>query len=277
MKKKGEAMILTIISAVLIYFIFITWTTFKGSSSKQVKEAMNFLEKVESIGAIEGEVIPNAKEFKEVSSGNSTIKYTLVAKNYGVDLDQSYNVIGFSNQDISLAGTEDIDSEQAVKIAKGYLSKIIDDKVVFKEVKNVEDENNPFYTISFYKYYEDYINYSCEVILKINKYNGNLLAYSTVNNVSKDYNKNINITKEDAIKIVKNNFDKLESSGVVNDSVGCGYVYIDENTTQLCYLINYEISLENELGGIHQVYVSTNDGEIVKESIKSEVIGKVNE
>ena len=280
MKRKIEIGILTIIIIGLISSILVIWYNTNDHTSRQVKSVIKFLEKLEEIGAIKEDSISKASEFSEVEIGNvrnPQVKHTIIAENYGVDLDEEYNIVGFLNQGQVSRNEESIDINEAIKIASNYVEEISKKDISLNEVKETPSEEVPYYTISFYKIYKDYVNFNSEIIIKIHENNGELVGYSEVSSKSKKYKDDIEISQMESEEIALKYFKDKEIKGEILSSTNIGYLFIDEEVSQLCRIINYEVKLENDSRAIHQIYISTEDGTILKEAIISENIGVIKE
>ena len=99
--------------------------------------------------------------------------------------------------------------------------------------------------------------------------------FEKINFINSFYNSKIKITENNAEEIVKKYFKDKEVVGEILARDKEGYIYINDKISQLCYVINFEVTLEDGLKAINQVFVSTEDGEILKEVVISEDIGIV--
>lgn len=270
MKKNKKNLILLGIVFVLIIGIDYIWNSNMGKTSKQVKETINFLEKLYEIGAIKSEAVPIASDIQEVkttTNGNSTVAYTLKWHNCGVDLDKNYNVIGFLEQTNTIKDREMMITEKdSIEYAEEYLSHILDDSYEVKEVLENENDNS-FYTINFYRYHKKYINYDDIVTVKINKCSGELVGFSALNIDDVDYHSFLLIKELDA---KKNAREYLESSGLKGEiiDIKSGYFITSEKNATLSYVMDFKLTSEGNEGKICTIIINGRDGSVVKHSIK---------
>ena len=85
----------------------------------------------------------------------------------------------------------------------------------FKVLKYKDSKENPFYTISFYKMYNDYICYSSEMLVKINKYDGSLIGYSNYSTNNGEFLSDINISEDESKYIFSNYMKELGFEGEI--------------------------------------------------------------
>ena len=143
---------------------------------------------------------------------------------------------------------------------------ICEDEIVFKEIKDKDSKENPFYTISFYKMYNDYICYSSEMLVKINKYDGSLIGYSNYSTNNGEFLSDINISEDESKYIFSNYMKELGFEGEIIGKPKIGYVNIDGEVNQICYLIIYRITEKDNTVKFSDVIINADTGEIIKHS-----------
>ncbi|MBC5627288.1 hypothetical protein H8S20_00115 [Clostridium sp. NSJ-6] len=270
MKNKKVYMVISvIIITILSIFIILALKGIYGNSSKQIKESYKFLHDLQKVNAIDKGQSIDIKDFQEIKriSEFSNVKYTLVNNNYVTELDEGYNVIGFFEQSVNkVYNVEKLTEEECIEYANKYLNSICEDEIVFKEIKDKDSKENPFYTISFYKMYNDYICYSSEMLVKINKYDGSLIGYSNYSTNNGEFLSDINISEEESKYIFSNYMKELGFEGEIIGKPKIGYVNIDGEVNQICYLIIYRITEKDNTVKFSDVIINADTGEIIKHS-----------
>lgn len=270
MKNKKVYMVISvIIITILSIFIILALKGIYGNSSKQIKESYKFLHDLQKVNAIDKGQGINIKDFQEIKriSEFSNVKYTLVNNNYVTELDERYNVIGFFEQSVNkVYNVDKLTEEECIEYANKYLNSICEDEIVFKEIKDKESKENPFYTISFYKMYNNYICYSSEMLVKINKYDGSLIGYSNYSTNNGEFLSDINISEEESKYIFSNYMKELGFEGEIIGKPKIGYVNIDGEVNQICYLIIYRITEKDNMVKFSDVIINADTGEIIKHS-----------
>lgn len=273
--KKINLIISAFIVIILISAIAIIIIKSYFGTSKAIRSAYNFLDDLVDVEAISKNELLDRDTFKELMVSNeinSMVKYKVVGNTFGMDLDEDYEVIGFTDTNTYIEKNSKIISEnKAIEKAEQYLDKIIKDKFKFREIKEESEENLPYYTISFYKYHKNYLCLDYEILLNINKYNGKLIGYYGVNDQEIKYNNECDVKIDKAKKIAQNYFDKLKIQGDFTNNNMIGYINIGEDKSELAYLLRYEAKY-NDKKDIYDIYVSAKDGEIIKENINLEAI-----
>lgn len=270
MKNKKVYMVISvIIITILSIFIILALKGIYGNSSKQIKKSYKFLHDLQKVNAIDKGQSIDIKDFQEIKriSEFSNVKYTLVNNNYVTELDEGYNVIGFFEQSVNkVYNVEKLTEEECIEYANKYLNSICEDEIVFKEIKDKDSKENPFYTISFYKMYNDYICYSSEMLVKINKYDGSLIGYSNYSTNNGEFLSDINISEEESKYIFSNYMKELGFEGEIIGKPKIGYVNIDGEVNQICYLIIYRITEKDNTVKFSDVIINADTGEIIKHS-----------
>lgn len=267
--KRVYMIISIVIIIILSIFIIVVIRDINGKSSKQIKASYNFLRILENDNGISQEKDIKINDFKDVEriSDFSNIKYTLANNDYVFELNEDYQVIGFFEQNVKkLYGVKELTSEECKRYSKKYLNSIYKEDVVFKEIKDKDVEENPFYTFTYYKMHNDYICYSSEIWVNISKYDGSLVGYSNYSEGNGEFLSNININEDESKNIFFNYMKELGVVGEIVNKPKIGYFNIDGDVNQICYLINYRITEEDNKIKFSDVIINADTGDIVKHS-----------
>lgn len=184
MKKKGYNIYILLIIIILAVGIIMLSRNILNIKNKEVKVAKEFIELL-----IDKDIIDeNNEKFLEEEHLNqsigkaSNIKYSVILGSYAIDIDKDFKVIGFSNKNLEVKNkSSNINEEEAILLAEKYLKEITDSEVLFKEVKEKDEENNSHYSVIFYKSKDGKPIYGQEIIMVIDKYSGKLDSYSNNN------------------------------------------------------------------------------------------------
>lgn len=250
MRIKKASIVFSVIIIVLLLLIAITVSNILNKGTKEIKVAKNFISDLYDSGAIEknkeikNEVIKE-EALNKASNENSKIKYSVMVGSYAVNIDKNYNVIGFSNKNVIETRLTPISEEKAKKLAESYLSKITKDDFKFKEIRIQEGVDTPVYNIIFSKYREGYPYYKQEINTIINKSTGKLEGYTNypINDIK--YIEDINITEEESISKLKDNFESLKLNTELIEKPMLGYVNISDKEMVLAYIFDIKINNEN--------------------------------
>ncbi|ASW42522.1 hypothetical protein [Clostridium isatidis] len=242
MKYKSGKVISIIVIVFLLVAIGILIRNILNKENKEITVAEDFIEEL-----YDKDIISSYKNKKDTSqdislnklaSENSQIKYSVIVGNFGVDIDENYEVLGFSNKNIRVLGSEDIISEEdAKKLANGYVSEITKDNFIFKEVRNTE-EKSPYYTVVFYECKDSYPIFNQEIIALIDKVSGKLEGYSNYSIANKEIINKIDIKEEKAKEIAVNHFRKLNIDVHKINNIFLSYIENDNNELVLSYVFN---------------------------------------
>lgn len=242
MKYKRGKVISIIVIVFLLVAIGILIRNILNKENKEITVAEDFIEEL-----YDKDIISSYKNKKDTSqdislnklaSENSQIKYSVIVGNFGVDIDENYEVLGFSNKNIRVLGSEDIISEEdAKKLANGYVSEITKDNFIFKEVRNTE-EKSPYYTVVFYECKDSYPIFNQEIIALIDKVSGKLEGYSNYSIANKEIINKIDIKEEKAKEIAVNHFRKLNIDVHKINNIFLSYIENDNNELVLSYVFN---------------------------------------
>ncbi|NLZ35435.1 MAG: hypothetical protein GX889_11160 [Clostridiales bacterium] len=242
MKYKRGKVISIIVIVFLLVAIGILIRNILNKENKEITVAEDFIEEL-----YDKDIISSYKNKKDTSqdislnklaSENSQIKYSVIVGNFGVDIDENYEVLGFSNKNIRVLGSEDIISEEdAKKLANAYVSEITKDNFIFKEVRNTE-EKSPYYTVVFYECKDSYPIFNQEIIALIDKVSGKLEGYSNYSIANKEIINKIDIKEEKAKEIAVNHFRKLNIDVHKINNIFLSYIENDNNELVLSYVFN---------------------------------------
>lgn len=272
--KKGK-----IISIIIIVFLLIAIGILIGNilskEKKEITVVEDFIEELLNKNII-NDYKTNKETLQDISlnklgSKNSQIKYSVIVGNYGVDIDENYEVLGFSNKNIRVLNSKEIISqEDAKKLATGYVSEITEDKFIFKEVKNNEEEKAPYYTVVFFECKDGYPIFNQEIIAMIDKVSGKLEGYSNYSTVNKETINIIDIEEEKAKEIVAKYFRELNIDLQKINKIYLSYVENDNNELVLSYVFNI-VGSENDTmkDNIYSIFVRADTGEII--NLNSEI------
>lgn len=245
MRLKKASIVFSIIIIVLLLLIALIVNNILNRGTKEVKVAKNFIEELYDSGIIEDsysikKAVIKEETLNKLSNQNSIIKYSVIVGKYGVDIDKDFNILGFSNKNIDENNTKSnvIGEEDAIYLAKSYLSKITKDEFKFKEIKVSDNVDNSFYNIIFYKYRNGYPYYKQEINTVINKFTGKLEGYTNypIDNIK--YSEEINIDEKEATKILKDNFESLELEVTSMEDPLLSYINISDKEMVLAYIFN---------------------------------------
>lgn len=265
MKNKFKWILSMLVVIILLMGILIIWNKDMGKASKQVRETVKFLDNMIDAKAIDENSHPKVEEVQEVksiSTSNSTVAYTLIWKNCGVDLDEDYNVVGYLNQSENEAFENKLKEAKCYEYASNYLKTIITDKFKYSSSQNNEDENS--YTFTFYRYHKKYPNYNNEIKLKINKETGKLVSYSAFCDENMEYKSNILLTEKRAISKAEEYCSEMFNEKIkILGQTTKGYFNAGENKYVLCYIINYKITEGENQDKQYSILITTDDGTVL--------------
>lgn len=278
MRIKKTSIILSLISILLLLLITIIVGNILNRGKKEVKIAKDFIEElydndiIEKSEKLENEMIKEEVLNKE-SNRNSKIKYSVIVGKYAVDIDKDYNILGFSNKNISEIRfrSREITEDDAINLAKSFLAKMTEEDFKFKEVRNQEGIDSPVYNIVFYKYRNGYPYYYQEINTIINKNTGKLEGYSNYPITDIKYIEEINVTEVEATSIVKDNFKKLELDVMITEEPMLSYVNISDKEIVLAYVFNIGINSESTKENCVSL-VRADTGEIINYNLETVAI-----
>ena len=284
MKDNKVKIIFTITTCILIVFIGILVKNILSKENKEVNIAKNFIQDLAKKNIIDyydkGDETNKNEALNKLVNQNSQIQYSVLVGNYGVDIDKEYNVIGFSNKNISnevksersaysLADTEVIDEEKAIDYGAKYIKEISNEEFKFKEVKNKDGENNPYYIVAFYKYKDGYPIYKQEITTLIDKKSWKLQGYSNYPLGKKEYISDMKIDEEYAVNIVLDSFKNLNLIKYDIETIQVAYVETEKDKLVLSYVFNIKNNKEDKASENYLVIIRGDNGEIISSNLET--------
>ena len=284
MKDKKVKAIFAIITFILIICIGILVKNILSRENKEVNIAKDFIHDLAEKNIIDyyhkGDEINKNEPLNKLINQNSQIQYSVLVGNYGVDIDKDYNIIGFSNKNISkelneqrssysLADEEVIDEKKAIDYGIKYIEEISNDEFKFKEVKNKEGEGNPYYIVVFYKCKDGYPIYKQEITTLIDKVSWKLQGYSNYPLGNKDYIKDMKIDEEYAVNIVLDSFKNLNLIKDDIETIDVAYVEAEKDKLVLSYIFNIKNKKEDKASENYLVIIRGDNGEIISSNLET--------
>lgn len=268
MKHKKTKII--VFSIVILLCLVVGIKIYRDKYDSEILAAKNFLKELSSNNMITAE--ENLDEIKYTSVKktdgiNVKAYYKINANNYDIEVDTDNNIIGFKNKEAKSNNTE-VSIKAAKSVAENYVEKIINEDVFFKETVPLDD-NVPYYTFIFTKYLDGFPFYSDEIIINIDKSKGNLDGYSNYSVQRNPKDVCINISKEEAEKIAKDQFNSTNNqkeSNVEDESFKAYAINKDKTESELCYIVTISGSDLDGKSVKIKYFISTESGEIINNS-----------
>lgn len=261
MRLKKTSIVFSVVIIVLLVLIVIVVNNILNRGTKEVKVAKQFIEELYDNGVIEDsysikKAVIKEETLNKLSNNNSIIKYSVIVGKYGVDIDKDFNVLGFSNKNIdeNMARSNEISEEEAIYLAKSYLSQITNEEFSFKELKTSENVDNSLYNIIFYKYKNGYPYYKQEIKTVINKFTGKLEGYTNYPIENVKYMEEININEKEATKILKESFESLKLEVTSIEAPLLSYINASDTEMVLAYTFNWKLKCKD---GKEETYTSS--------------------
>ena len=261
MRLKKTSIVFSVVIIVLLVLIVIVVNNILNRGTKEVKVAKQFIEELYDNGVIEDsysikKAVIKEETLNKLSNNNSIIKYSVIVGKYGVDIDKDFNVLGFSNKNIdeNMARSNEISEEEAIYLAKSYLSQITNEEFSFKELKTSENVDNALYNIIFYKYKNGYPYYKQEIKTVINKFTGKLEGYTNYPIENVKYMEEININEKEATKILKESFESLKLEVTSIGVPLLSYINASDTEMVLAYTFNWNLKCKD---GKEETYTSS--------------------
>ena len=263
-KKKSIVFFVTII-CLLISIVFIAYR-YVGGGSKEIKAAKKFIAMLysEDIVSESEELDKIVYESSKKNDINNESEYYIVnTRDFGIDVDNEYRVIGFKNK-VSTLGQTKVSEEESIAIAEKFLDKIYKGDVKFKNFIVPETKDIPYYSLSFSKFEDGYQFYNDEIIINIDKEKGKLDGYSNISKLKDTKRVKINISEKEAENIALKKLEDLSGNSEILDKTFMAfYESKDKKETELCYVVSM-ISDGNDMKDTKWKYfVSTESGEII--------------
>lgn len=266
MKSKKHKKIHSFITIILLVLIALFTYEIVAGESKEVKEAKSFMTRLERMYAINLTEPIKEMKFEVVNpNGNidTTVGYTVATKNYGIDLDKEYRVVGFSKKEAKHGNKVNITEEEAINIATKFSKELTDESLEYKGMKTVEGQDLPYYNVAFSKKKGDYSYLDKEVVVQIDKYTGELDGYSNVYLDDFEHISTKKISEEQAVDGIKTYLNKLGYTLTEQKLKQIGYVTIAEKKNVLAYLFDIKYVDKEGVNHDYTIQVSTFSGDIV--------------
>lgn len=270
MRPKKISIISSIIVVILIVLIIVLVSRILNKDNKEVKVAKNFIEELydEDIINVEYGFKASIEEdaLNKATSKSSKIKYSVMIGSYAVDIDKDYKVLGFSNKNIPAVVSENpprITSEEAVSLAKSYLSKLTKDEYLFKEIKIEEGLQSPIYNINFYKLKDGHPYYKQDINIIINNNTGKLEGYINYPIGDIKYINDINIDKKEARSILDSNYKTLGLDYKVQNDPMLFYISVSDNEMVLAYQFKCKVTNKDNKEEYSTTFIRADNKEVV--------------
>ncbi|WP_300384035.1 hypothetical protein [Clostridium sp.] len=284
MKDKKIKAIFTITTIILIVSIGILVRNIFGNENKEVNVAKDFIQDLADKDIIDyydkGYEIDKKDAVNKLANKDSQIRYSVLVGNYGVDVDNNYNILGFSNKSISnkskdlkveynLTDAEVIDEKKAIDYGTKYIKEISEDEFIFKEIKNKDGEENPYYIVVFYKCKNGYPIYKQEITTLIDKVSWKLQGYSNYILENKECLKDIKVNEKDVINIVLDNFKDLNLIKEDIKDINLYYVETEKDKLVLSYILNIKNEKKEGIDESYLVIIRADNGEIINSNLET--------
>lgn len=270
MRPKKISIISGIIIVILMVLIVVLVSRILNKDNREVKVAKDFIEELydEDIINVEYGFKASIEEdaLNKSTSKSSKIKYSVMIGSYAVDIDKDYKVLGFSNKNIPAAASENaprITSEEAVSLAKSYLSKLSKDEYLFKEIKIDEDLQSPIYNINFYKLKDGHPYYKQDINIIINNNTGKLEGYINYPIGDIKYINDINIDKKEARSILDSNYKTLGLDYKVQNDPMLFYISVSDNEMVLAYQFKCKVTNKDNKEEDSTTFIRADNKEVV--------------
>ncbi|MGG7176480.1 YcdB/YcdC domain-containing protein [Clostridium paraputrificum] len=278
MNYKKKSIIFFAIIVVLAMGIFFSIYLYVGGGTKEVKAAKRFIGIVYSYDIVDKSENKDQISYKSLSkSDSSSLKetYSVTTRDFGIDIDSEFNVIGFSNN-VSKVGSVNISENKARDLAEEYLSHIYKGKYGFKEIiKDESTEKSPYYSLVFTKYADGYPYYTDQIMVSINKNSGKMDGYSNSTSQGEPEKVKINKSQDEAEDIAIKAFSKLNKDAEIVENTYKAFAGDrDKVRTELCYIVTLKgIDADNKETKV-KYFISTENGNVVntvKDKISSAI------
>lgn len=271
--KKKDIAFFSIVILLLISTCFVIYV-FVGSGTKEIKESKRFIGLLYSKNIItegEGEKVISYQSEKKIDAISGKEYYIINTRDYGIDVDSDFDVIGFKNKVCKISDVK-ISKEEAIKLSEKYLDIIYHGDYKFKEFVEDGDKVTPYYSLVFNKYENEYQFYKDQIMVNIDKSTGKMDGYSNIATQGKPKKVNVNVEQKDAEKSALDEFLSLNNDGKIVEATTKEFCESkDKTVTELCYVITISgLDAENKETK-WKYFVSTDSGEIInsaKDTVK---------
>lgn len=251
-----------------------------GESSKEINASKQFMYELYSMKAIDTtDELTDLKyeKVKTINSQNELVNKTILTQNYGIDLDNDNNIVGFAKKDIKRSSNK-ISDEKARKKADEYLMEICGNDLIFKEKKDEKDL--PYYSFTYTKKENGYKLYFDEIKININRESGYIDGYSNTTIQKQCSDPKISISEEEAENIAYDSFSQYNTQGEVMKDTELVYAYNKNddsgiNNLELCYVVSIKTKKSDESEVMFKIFVNADNGEVynsIKENMENEVL-----
>lgn len=277
MKKKNKKIFSLILIVILLIVISLSAHVIIGNGKKEIKAARNFKELLYSedmINKYENDSLLSYKSTRKIDASNSKRYYTVTTKYFTMDIDDSYNVVGFNNM-LYEDGKTQIDKESAKEISENYLKKLYNGDYEYDSLVEDDTLNVPYYTFIFKKCEKGYPYYDKKITLQINKFTGNLDGYVNFNSYVDTKNIDILLSEEEAISNALKDFNEINKNGEIIGIYKAWTENEDKSFMELCYVITLKGIDEEEKEIRIKYFISTEDGRIIRTINDNIILKKV--
>ncbi|MDY4079935.1 MAG: hypothetical protein SOY42_14330 [Clostridium sp.] len=278
MKKKNKRIFSLILIVILLIVIALSAHVIIGNGKKEIKAARNFKELLYSedmINKYENDSLLSYKSTRKIDSSNSKKYYTVTTKYFTMDIDDSYNVVGFNNM-LYGNGKTQIDKEVAKEISEKYLKKLYNGDYEYDSLLEDDTLNVPYYTFIFKKCENGYPYYDKKITLQINKFTGKLDGYVNFNYYVDTKDIDILLSEEEAISNALKDFNEINKNGEIMGIYKAWTENEDNSFIELCYVITLKGIDEEEKEIRIKYFISTEDGRIIR-TVRDNIIVKKTE
>ena len=277
MKKKIKRIFSLIFIVILLIVIALSAHVIIGNGKKEIKVAKNFKELLYSenmINKYENDSLLSYKSISKIDASNSKKYYTINTKYFTIDIDNSYNVIGFNNM-LYENGKTKIDKEVAKEISERYLKKLYKGDYEYDSILEDNDLNVPYYTFIFKKCEDGYPYYDKKITLQINKVTGKLDGYVNLTSYLDTKDVDILLSEEEAISNALKDFNEINKNGEIIGIYKAWTENEDSSFMELCYVITLKGIDEEEKEIRIKYFISTEDGRIIRTINDNIIVKKV--
>lgn len=268
MKFKKIDYVLAVFLFVLIIVVGCIVLIINGNKTKDIRRSKAFIQKLYDNDMVENEVDLEGLRFERVdkkTNAEDNERTTIVAQEYGVDLNKDYDIVGFSNRTATL-GEVKVTIDDAKLLGEKYSKLLIDKEVRFKYIKDGKNtEELPFYTLVYSLSRYDYQYFYEELAISINKTTGKLDGFSVSDIQGEARKPVINISEDEAKNIVLSKFNEINKEGKIKEEIilAYGLRYEQSSKSELCYVIVVSGKDLEDKEVVYNYFVSTDDGEVV--------------
>ncbi|MGL5152705.1 MAG: hypothetical protein ACRC7N_19290 [Clostridium sp.] len=255
------------ISLILALFVIVACGAIMivTSMDRDIREGKKFIKFLDEKDLIDNKTDIDSIEFIKGKKDKEKSYTTLASKEYGVDLDEDYEVVGFFNKALPL-GEVKISKEESIDIANKYLTILYKGEAKLKGFSKEALEEMPFYTIIYSKYVDGYPYYSDEITVSIDKNNGKLAGFTNISTQGYPKESEIVITDDRAKEIAISKFNESFMDGIVDEKITMAYSLKLEQSKNsiLCYIVSIRGKQKTDSNDIYYRYfISTENGEVL--------------